>query len=133
MTDLIHRRFRFPDKCNLRSAVLRETNGIDEKQAALASDVGGPGTSIFQELIKLSIVEVDDEKAVQPLNAIEGWNSKTRALLVRAYEQLNDLQDEEIAVFLAASEDATPGLAVVEPEAPPVAKKRRGGSQNTGS
>lgn len=116
MTNLLHRKFRFPDKCNLREAVMRETNGVDEQQAALAYEAIGSTTSIFQELIRLSIVEVDGEKTIQPLNDMTNWNSRTRQLITRAYEQLNDLQDEEIAVFLAASVDATPGLAMVKEE-----------------
>jgi hypothetical protein len=127
---LLHRRFRFPGNCNCKELVMRETNGIDEQQAAIASDAAGVRSSIFQELIKLSIVEVDGQPVSQPFVALDTWNSKTRALIIKAYEQLNNLPDDELAAFLVASEDATPGLAAVPDE--PVATDKEESASTAG-
>lgn len=115
MANLTHKRFTFPDKCDVRSVVMRETNGHDEQRAAMQADAQPGRSSVFQELVRLSIVSVDGQLVQQPFLDLDRWNSRTRALVIQAYENLNDLKDEEIAVFLAASEDATPGLA--QPEA----------------
>ncbi len=113
MGNLVHRRFRFPESCNIAELVMRETTGIDEKEAATAADAAQGQSSLYQELIKLSVVSVDGTKIIQPFNDMLEWNSKTRALCIKAFEQLNELKDEEVATFLTASEDATPGLASV--------------------
>lgn len=119
MSTLIHRRFKFPKSCNVRELVLRETNGIDEQAAALAAEARAGRSSIYQELVRLSIVEVDGAKVIQPYAQLEQWNSRTRALVQEAYKQLNDLKEEELSVFLAASEDATPGQIVAREEESP--------------
>jgi len=110
---LLHRKFKFPKHCSIDEIVMRETNGIDEQDAALAADGRGERGSVMTELVRLSIVEVDGQKVQQPFLEMERFNSKTRALIMKAYEQLNDLPLEELSVFLAASEDATPGLQAV--------------------
>ena len=107
MSQLVHRKFVFPSRCNARDIVLRETNGVDEQRAALQADARGERTSIYQELVRLSIVEVDGEPATQPFLALEQWNSRTRALVQNAYQELNDLQDEEVAAFLSTGKEAT--------------------------
>jgi hypothetical protein len=111
---LLHRLFKFPGKCSVDSVVVRETNGIDEQAAALAASTKGGQASVYTELVRQAIVEVNGQKIQQPYMELEQWNSKTRALLMKAYEQVNELPDEQLSVFLAASEDVTPGLAVVE-------------------
>jgi hypothetical protein len=113
MMELLHRKFRFPSSCNMQEAVIRETNGVDEQQAALAASLEGERGSLYSELIRLSIVEVDGEKVTQPFLAMDGFNSRTRAFLIRAYESLNDVKEEELAAFLGASEDVTLSLAEV--------------------
>lgn len=110
---LLHRRFKLPKGCSISSIVIRETNGIDEIEAAMSADNLGEKTSILSELVKLAIVEVDGEKVQQPFAELSHYNSKTRALIMRGYEQLNDLPPEELSVFLASSEDVTPGLKAV--------------------
>lgn len=114
MANLLHKRFPFPDYCSVQSIVMRETNGIDEQHAAIAAEAAGASTSLYQELIKLSIVEVNDQRVIQPFNELSGWNSKTRQLVTQGFDDLNQLKDEDLAAFLGASEDVTPGLAPVE-------------------
>jgi len=105
----IHRRFTFPDGCDCRTIVIRETTGIDEQNAALQADARQGRSSIYAELVKLSIVMVDDEKVIQPYHQLEQWSSKSRALVQQAYDAINDIPKEDLAVFLATGEDTSPG------------------------
>ncbi len=117
MSTLVHRRWNFPAHCDAKSIVMRETNGIDEQNAALQADVRGKRSSIYQELVRLSIVKVDDADVIQPFAQLEGWSSRTRALVNKAYEDLNDLEDDEVATFLAMGADPETGeLAHPPPE-----------------
>lgn len=105
---LLHRKFRLPERCNCSDVVIRETNGIDEQRAALMADSRGERTNVYNELIRLSIVEVDGTPVTQPFTALEQWNSRTRAFIRAQYEVLNDISDEEVAVSKASGEDVTP-------------------------
>jgi len=96
--------------------VMRETNGIDEQRAAMQADAKGERSSIYQELVRLSIVSVDGEKITQPYEALDGWNSKSRSLVMEAYGALNNLEPEEVGSFLGSAEDATPGNSVARTE-----------------
>ena len=69
---------------------------------------------MWAELVRLAIVTVDGEKVAQPFRDIDKWNSRTRALLMKAFEQMNELPDEQVASFLAMSEPVeTQGVTVL--------------------
>jgi len=104
---LIHRQFKLPSGCSCSSFVIRETTGVDEQQAAFRADAREGRTTVYAELVRLSIVKVNGEKVSQPFMELENWNSKTRALLRRAYDSINDLSEEEVEVFLQAGEEVT--------------------------
>ena len=128
---LVHRKFTFPDGCNCTEITIRETTGIDEQEAALAVETRGARSTVYAELVRLSVVEVDGQKVTQPFLEAEKWNSRTRTLVMKAYETVNRLEDEEIAAFIAASQDVTPGLAVVE--SGPARKQQKKEAHTAGS
>lgn len=101
---LVHKRYKLPERCNVAEVLMRETNGIDEQRAAMQADARGDRSSVYLELIRLSIVEVDGMPVAQPYNAMEEWTSRTRAFIRAFYEDLNDVQTEEVAASRAAGE-----------------------------
>lgn len=84
----------------LSSFTLRETNGKDEEYAAERAKA--VGSSITEELIRVSIVAVNGERTVQPYLALGLWNSKARSRLARAFQELNSASEKEDADFDAA-------------------------------
>lgn len=113
MTTLVHKTFKFPAGCNAESITMRETSGIDEQAAAMEADARGERTTIYQELVRLSIVEVDGKKVQQPFMELNGWNSKTRHLINTAYQAMNDLREDDVKVFLKSA-DAQPDVGAKE-------------------
>lgn len=111
MSQLVHRRHKFPERCNADEIVMRETTGIDEQLASLRAEASGDRSSIYQELVRISIVEVDGKKVQQPFTVLESWNSRTRGYVQKLYEHLNDMPEKEVKSFLGAGEDATPGVS----------------------
>lgn len=105
---LRHRKFTLPEGCNCSEVVIRETDGIDEQDAAMRAESRGPRGTIFGELVRASVVSVDGKKVDQPFMEMERWNSRTRKLVLQGYQELNDTKDEEDAVFLATAEDVDP-------------------------
>lgn len=103
------KQFEFPASCSIREIVIRETNGHDEERAAAYAEAKGGKSSTYAELIRTSIISVDGEKVTQPFSAMDEWNSKTRALVIKAFQQLNDLPEKEIADFLEGSKEVTEG------------------------
>lgn len=111
---LIHRKYTFPAGCSCHQAVIRETDGHDEKDAAKWADVRG--TTITAELIRLAVVTVrwtdddaDDLVATeQPFMALDEWTTRTRELVMEAYQSINESPEAEKAVFHAASVDVAP-------------------------
>jgi len=112
----MRRRFTLPARCDVASFVIREVNGHDEQHAALQVEARGEArTSHYNELIRLSLVEVDGEAVTQPFLAMEEWNTRTRSLLLRGYDKVNGLEDEEVAVFLTGAEVVEPMPAADAP------------------
>lgn len=88
--------------CSINSFVMKETNGVDEEQAAqMKFAKGGPTSSVFEELVRLSITHVNDKKVEQPLQEYEAWNSRTRAYILQAFKSVNGVEDKEVEDFLA--------------------------------
>lgn len=108
MATMLHRKFPLGERCNCREIVIREVNGIDEQEAALRADMRGKRSSIYAELVRLAIVEVDGKRVEQPFLEIEQWNMVTRTLVRSAFDSINDLEAAELETFLAASVDVTP-------------------------
>jgi hypothetical protein len=105
---LLHRKFKFEEGHDIEEIVVRQTDGYDEKDAAKMVDARPTETGIYSELVRLSIVSVDGELVDQPFMAIDRWSTKTRDLVMTAYNELNENDEAAKAVFLAASEDVAP-------------------------
>lgn len=88
---------------SIKSFVIRETNGEDEENAALAAKAKGGAATVFEELVRLSITYVDDVKVEPPLEEYDAWNSRTRAFVLSAFKSINGITDQkEVDDFLAA-------------------------------
>lgn len=105
---LLHREIPAPRGCGFEKIVIRETNGIDEQHAAMQADSQGAGTNIYQELVRRSIVSVDGEKVTHPFLEMTRWNSKARDFVRRAYEDLNQLKEEEMQTSFLSARDVDP-------------------------
>lgn len=97
---------------NIKSFTIRETNGEDEDRAAMLAKAKGGAASMMEELVRLSIVEVDGEAVNAepgvPYAAFDKWNSKTRTFVLNAYKRLNSLSEADDAEnFLASGEVGT--------------------------
>lgn len=87
--------------CSINSFVIRETNGKDEEMAARSAKAKGGAITVFEELVRLSIVKVDDEPVQMPLAAYDEWNSKTRSYILKAFQAVNGMEDD-VNDFLAS-------------------------------
>ncbi len=104
---LREKKFKFPPGCSVKEMTIRETNGHDEQKAAMFAEAKGDKSSTFQELIRVSITSVNGEKVQQPYAPLDEWNSKTRALVIKAFTQLNELGEKEVADFLESAEEVS--------------------------
>ncbi len=102
---LVHKTFKFPEGCNAKTITMRETSGIDEQSAAMEADARGERTTIYQELVRISVVEVDGAKVTQPFVELNSWNSKTRHLVNMAYQAMNDIKEDDVKTFLKSAGD----------------------------
>lgn len=95
----------FPAGCNVNDLVIRETNGEDEATALrlVKAKGGSDGASLLNELMTLSLVEVDGVPAQQPYDTSK-WNSKTRSVVMKAFLKINSVEDKAEADFLASVE-----------------------------
>jgi len=107
MLKLVHKKYVLPVGCNCKEVILRETNGVDEQQAARLADIRGDASSLAAELVRRSIVSVDGDLAVQPFTQFDEWNTKTRNVVLKCYERLNTLSEEELAFLELNSSDLT--------------------------
>lgn len=84
--------------CNVSSFIIRECNGDDEvmaKRMAKANNKDCDYEDIIREVARLSVVAVDDKEVVQPYMDVNKWNLKTRSYLLRAFTNVNAIEDEE--------------------------------------
>jgi hypothetical protein len=100
------KKFKLGKGCNVSSIALRETCGKDEEQAARAADAKGnrPG-AMTEELLRLSIVEVDEKRTEYPYLGLAKWNTKTRNTVLTYFQSMNAVDDEETTRFLEEAED----------------------------
>jgi len=107
---LIHKLFELPEGCSVKSFVVREIDGADEREAgrwlaAAGSSVDDMGLAIMDEQLRISIVGVDGETVEQPYTGMDAWSAKTRRFLLEAFSLLNGVKDDEVAIFLGAAKD----------------------------
>ena len=109
---LVHREFKLPEGYSVNSFVVREIDGHDEKEAARV--VAAIGTAddlsmaVMEANLRVAIVAVNGQPVQQPYTDLSKWSSKTRRMLLEAWNQLNNVPDEDLAVFLAAAEPVQP-------------------------
>lgn len=92
--------YRLPERCNIQTVSIKETNGKDEGIARAAAESRGAAGSVGEELVKLAIVAIDGNPVPQPLVAWDEWSSRTRLAVTRAFDRVNGLSGEETQVFL---------------------------------
>lgn len=88
--------------CSIKSFVIKETDGEDEENAALAAKAKGGAATVFEELVRLSITYVDDAKVEPPLLDYDKWSSRTRNFVLQAFRSINGVDDKEVSDFLSA-------------------------------
>lgn len=103
-------KFNKPRKpMSVGSFVMREVNGKDEEQAALIAKAKGGAASMYEELIRLSLVEVDGQPVNNepgvPYAGFDTWNTRTRTFVQNAFRALNGIDEkEELSDFLESGE-----------------------------
>lgn len=113
---LEHRKFVLPEGYNCREFVMRETCGLDEQKAAKLVESRKGSTDVIQEMVRLSIVSVDGEAVLQPFFGLDNWNTKTRQFVLKAYELMNTVPQDDMLSFQMASVVADQTLAATQGE-----------------
>jgi hypothetical protein len=90
--------------CSIQSFTLKETTGLDEENAALAAKAKGGAATVFEELVRLSLVMVNDQPVEPPFGEYDVWNSRTRAFVLQAYRSINGVDEKEVADFLSGGQ-----------------------------
>ena len=108
MSTLVHKKFTLPSGCACRTIIMRETSGIDERNAALMAETRGGTSAMGMELIRCSIVAVDDKRVQHPFIEMDKWNTKTRSFVRAFWESLNDIKEEEVGLAVATGEPIAP-------------------------
>lgn len=84
---------------NIESFAIREVTGKDEDRAVLMARAKGGAATMMEELVRLSLVEVDGQPVNtdpgEPYAAFDEWNSRTRTFVLNAYKHLNSLTEED--------------------------------------
>lgn len=99
LQNLVHMFWKFPKGAKdasgrqLASLVLREVDTYDMQDAAKVADANK--TQFVDELVSISMVALNGEPLAGALST-EGWNAKAREWLMRCYNQLNHLSEEEM-------------------------------------
>lgn len=103
-------RFNRPDApLSCKTFTVREVNSKDEDVAALNAKAKGKDGQVMDELIRLSVTEVDGEpkSPESPFMAWDTWNTRTRTMVIRAFQKLNAVSKEESDDFLSTGKPAT--------------------------
>lgn len=87
----------------LESAAFRETDGRDEENGANKAKAKGGSATALEELVQLSLVEVNGEpvNAGKPYNQFTQWNSRARQFAVAVWNKINGASKEELDSFLS--------------------------------
>ena len=101
---------KFP-RMSIKSFHIREVTGEDEQVAALAAEAKGKSTSMLQELVRLSISQVEDAPVdAGTFTAFDKWSSRTRTAVMNAFKAINGMDDKaEISPLLSAALPALGG------------------------
>ena len=86
--------------CNITSVTMIETTGEDEEVAAGWAKAKGDAVSPAEELVRISICEVNDASVEQPFMDFNRWNTKTRSYVLAAWKAINIVEDSDLDDFL---------------------------------
>jgi hypothetical protein len=102
---LLHMRFKFPKGCHdgrgkaLESIVVRETDGVDEENAARAADGAGKKGNFQLELFKEGVVSIvlsgQEVQVAQPFASFDVWPTRSKEFALRAFAKLNAVAEAE--------------------------------------
>ena len=92
-------------KVELRSFVMREIDGRDEEVAAGYVKAKNDNTTVTEEMVRLSIVSVNDQPVPQPYLAFDTWNSRARIFAVKAFNEVNGMTSKEEDDFFGTAEE----------------------------
>ncbi len=128
--------FRFTDRVPdgrkieglcFRSIVIRETDGLDEENAAEFAKAKGGRVSMQEELCKLAIVMVDDHEVARPFNDYDHWPTKSRDLVLRTFSMINGTTKDLADDFFEGGH-APDAAATVDKTREEIAKGKKGTS-----
>lgn len=113
---LLRKRYTLPKGMSCKNFVMRELNAKDEIEAAIMADklrselsdetiIAAMGAE-RHEAMRLSICSVDGEPVNQagvPFMAMDGWTYKTMRLVMRAFNDMNGVDVDELEDFANGS------------------------------
>lgn len=94
-------RYMIDGATRLESFTLREIDGTDEEYAVTRARE--TGSNIAEEMIRISVVAVNDAPVSQPYLQMGKWNARARSLLATAWREMNAVSDREEAAFLSGA------------------------------
>lgn len=116
--ELIKRKFKAAKGIReFKEIEIREVSGKDEITAATWVDAkraryGESATNNLMELIRVSIVSVDGVPTNGiPFEAMDDWTSRTRNFVVRLWNSLNAVEDDEVKKAITEADPTTPKTA----------------------
>lgn len=73
------------------SVTIKVTTGVDERMAVDHARARGLTSAYFDELVRLSLTDVDGKAPVYPFTEWDRWPKKTRDVVKRLYAKVNGL------------------------------------------
>lgn len=114
---LLKKRYTLPDGCSCKTFVMRELTNQDRTTAAVWADLhresAAPDDAYAQvdqrlhEAVRLALVEVNGEAVNidgQAYRLMDKWTERTMAFAMRAYQDLNGIESEEVEDFIQGAE-----------------------------
>lgn len=88
---------------SFKKLVIKETSGPDELRAKALAKAKGDDGSLYEEMVKLSIVSIDDKPVDQPFESFLTMSTKDRSYIGQAFSKINSASDDLVANFLSTS------------------------------
>jgi phage FluMu protein gp41 len=126
---VLKKRFKLPSGMSCKEFVMRELTAKDEIEAAIWADQkrssAGDGVLSMvggeqREAMRLALVEVDGETVnVEgvPFTAMDRWTYRTMRYLQKAFEEINGVDQKDLASFSKGAEIVDDPMATEAPQA----------------
>lgn len=106
----IMKRYKMPPRCSVGEIVIRELLASDEIEIAKALDRKGVDSADARvnESIRYALAEVDGGPVNQagiPYAALDNWSLRTMRFAMRAFFEVNGVDEKEADTFAAAGVD----------------------------